>query len=148
MQNERVNPPSPLLYMWRNGKDLRQWGNDVLESQSRQGCPNKPNHGVATRTFPKPILNKYLENFPRILMRNLWKERNKIFFKQISLSIQGVWNKIKENVQESIASSTWSVEDRIFPVGEEHIFRRWNFDLAFQQAHKNPPRKIEIANQA
>jgi hypothetical protein len=59
-----------------------------------------------------------------------------------------VWNKIKENIQESIAVSTWSVEDRIVPVGEEDIFRHWNFDLAFQQAPKTPPRKIEATYQA
>lgn len=34
------------------------------------------------------------------------------------------------------------------PVEEEDIFRCWNLDLAFQQAHKNPTRKTENTNQA
>jgi hypothetical protein len=68
--------------------------------------------------FQNPILNKAWEIFPGILMCNLCKERNIRIFKQHSLSIEGVWNKIKENVKESIASSTWSVEDRVLPMGE------------------------------
>jgi hypothetical protein len=59
--------------------------------------------------FKNPILNKTWEIFPGIVMWNLWKERNKIIFKQNSLSTQFLWNQIKENVQETIASSTWSV---------------------------------------
>jgi hypothetical protein len=81
-------------------------------------------------------------------MWNLWKERNIRNFKQNPLSTQFVWNKIKENVQESIASSTWMSEDRILPMEEEDIFRWWNLELAFQQANKSPSRKTENTNQA
>lgn len=64
-RTEEGTLPHLFCTPWGSEKDLGQWGNDVSESQGRQGHPNKPNHWVVSRTVPKPHPEQSLGDISR-----------------------------------------------------------------------------------
>lgn len=56
------------------------------------------------------LLNTLWQLIHGLLLWSLWKERNKIIFKNQSTSLDIIWSNLNSNLQESLALQSWQQE--------------------------------------
>jgi hypothetical protein len=59
-------------------------------------------------------------------VEHLEKKRNIIIFKKKFLTNEQLWHMIHTNIQESIAASTWLMQDAELEEHKDIIFKNWN----------------------
>eukprot|EP00253_Pinus_taeda_P032540 PITA_32540 len=95
------------------------------------GALNNTLRNWPQKPYQSNILNSLWQIISGIVMWNLWKERNRIIFKNQSMDEQQVWQIINKNVQETLSIKCWSQED--FPSNdkEQAIWNNWQIHLHF-----------------
>lgn len=86
------------------------------------------------RLWPKSpynceLLNHLWRIIPGIALWNIWKERNKRIFKNVSSRFEEIWHRIQENLHETMMLRTWPKEDYPSTDNERNILNNWQLQL-------------------
>eukprot|EP00253_Pinus_taeda_P002560 PITA_02560 len=86
------------------------------------------------RQWPKTpyncaILNHLWNIIPGLTLWNLWKERNQRIFKNQTSPIEIIWNRLKDNLRETMLLHQWTKEDLPTADNEKNILDNWGLSI-------------------
>lgn len=95
------------------------------------------------RLWPKnpyncEILNHLWNIIPGMVLRSIWKERNKRIFKNKRSPTEEIWKRLHENLKETMLLRAWTKEDLPSTDNEKSILDNWQLQLP-QDAPKHCP---------
>jgi hypothetical protein len=75
--------------------------------------------------FHSPFLNRIWQLLPGFILWQIWKERNRRLFRNLSLPWQQCWQQCRRSILETLYLRTWSSADLACPSSELPILRHW-----------------------
>lgn len=107
---------------------------EKVEFRSQRRCREVGGIIDTIRQWPKSPYNSELLNhlwniIPGILLWNIWKERNRRIFKNLSSNKEDIWNRVHANIQETMLLKTWTQQDLPTEDNEKNILNNWGLQM-------------------
>jgi hypothetical protein len=77
------------------------------------------------QVFQSPLLNRIWQLLLSFILWQVWKERNRRFFRNVSLPWQHCWNQCRLNILETLNLQLWNEKDLISNPSELLILQYW-----------------------
>eukprot|EP00253_Pinus_taeda_P002079 PITA_02079 len=98
------------------------------------------------RPYKSELLNRLWNILPGLILWSIWKERNKIIFKNQCSQIEDIWKRLCTNLQETLMLREWSLEDLPTQANEENILNNWHLILPRALQKKEGAKSSSINN--